>query len=322
MRNFFVLTAILFLLSACRSDKRDYVVIAVPEGPSALTMLQMLKDTIFVDNREVRIEFYSEPQKIQAMMMRNEVDFAILPTIMASNLYNKGVNYRVLGIPIWGTLHVVTNIPLIENMKMLEGQKVHLFGQGSTADILLRDLLKKENLNNTSLNFDYSSNQELANALINERIQTAVISEPLVSQLITKYTNFRILAKLECEEVTPEGNINNFTQTSFLVDDAFLKKNPETTRKIAVIYEQSCKYVNDSSYFASLIAEKEDILDSYNVLFSIPLCNINYKPGFEVKDRIFKFLKKIHDINPESTGNKIPENSFVVSEAEMNSKSH
>lgn len=321
MRNFIILTGIIILLSSCNSNNRDYILIAVPEGPSALTMLQMMQDSLYIDNREVRIEFYAEPQKIQAMMMRNKADFAILPTIMASNLYNKGVQYRVLGIPVWGTLHVVTNNPAIEDIRDIKGRRIHLFGQGSTADILIRDLIKKERLSNTLLNFDYASNQELANALVSEKIETAVISEPLVSQLITKHTYFRILATLECEEVTPQGNVNIFTQTSFLVDDAFLKKHPETTGKIAGLYESSCRYANDSSLSASRIAEKYDILDTFNALFSIPLCNIDYQPGYVIRDRIFKYLNKIHKINPESTGNAIPDNNFVVSEAELNSKS-
>jgi NitT/TauT family transport system substrate-binding protein len=320
MRNFFILTGILFFLFSCSSGKRDYIAIAATEGPSALTLLKMLEDSLYFDGKEVRVEFYSEPQKIQALMMRNKVDFAILPTIMASNLYNKGVNYRVLGIPIWGTLHVVTNNPDIEEISDIDGQKIHLFGQGSTADILMRELLTKKNIKNTTLNFDYGSNQDLANALINNKIEIAVLSEPLVSQLITKYTFFRILSKLECEVITPQGNENIFTQTSFLVDDTFLKKYPEIARKVSEKYASSCKFVNDSTYWAGLIGEKHEIFpDSYNTLFSVPLCNIDFQYGYAVKNQIIKYLTRINKINPESTGNSIPENNFVVTEAELKS---
>jgi len=71
-------------------------------------------------------------------MMQHKLDFAILPTVMAANLYNKGVDFKIIAVPIWGTLYVLANHPGIKSFSDLNNQTISVFGQGATPDILLQ----------------------------------------------------------------------------------------------------------------------------------------------------------------------------------------
>lgn len=61
------------------------------------------------------------------MMKQNKLDFAILPTVMAANLYNKGVHFKIVSIPIWGILYILSNKKDGATYKQLEGKTIAVF---------------------------------------------------------------------------------------------------------------------------------------------------------------------------------------------------
>jgi NitT/TauT family transport system substrate-binding protein len=111
-------------------------------------------------------------------MLRGEIDFAILPTVMAVNLYNKGLNYKMIACPVWGTLYLLTNDTTINALDKLENNETAVFGQGVTPDILFRNLLEQKNIKNVRINYSFTANADVAQALLQRKVKTAVLSEP------------------------------------------------------------------------------------------------------------------------------------------------
>ena len=95
--------------NSCNNKEASTIRIGALEGPSAISFIKLIDKPITIDGKRVEVIIKSDPQQIQALMMRNELDFAVLPTVMAANLYNKGIKYRVLACPIWGTLYILTS---------------------------------------------------------------------------------------------------------------------------------------------------------------------------------------------------------------------
>jgi len=314
-RHILTVLLLLHLLSSCSNSTADEITIGIPDGPSVISMMRLIDQPPVIDGKKVKLIVQPEPLQIQALMVQNKLDFAFLPTVMAANLYNKGVDYRVLAIPVWGTLYVVTNDSSIHDTSDLHNMTVHIFGQGATADVLFRHYMQAKELKNLHIDYSYTTNQEVALALLHRTIRTAIVSEPLVSMLISKDTKIKIISELTVE--TGENHLQNnmFAQTALVVNSVFAQKNPEYVAKIL-------SHVEASSMFTRIQPEKTAYLmlqhkytdDIGTALRSIPLCNINFVRAYRIREEISRYLTIFYTFDPASIGGKIPDDQFISDE--------
>ena len=307
-----VIIAILMLvLYSCTNKKSDTVQIGILFGPSAVSFLHMMDQDTIIDGRKVEISILKEPMQIQALMMQGKLDFAILPTLMAANLYNKGVNYPMLACPIWGTMYILSN-DTIQTIQGLKGRTITVLGQGATPDVMLRRTLEENGISNTKLDYSYTTHAEISQALLMHKTSVAVVSEPMVSNLISKDSTIHIVAKLTCEDKLNETKSDLFVQTAFLVSKRFSDNNKGFVQKISKAYAASCSYCNEQpESTAKLMLKYKLSTDLVVAQRSIPLCNINYVQASSIKDKVYRFLDIFYKFNPKSLGDKMPDKGFV-----------
>lgn len=314
-RNILLMVCILAFMFSCNNSPGDEIVIAIPDGPSVISMMRIIDQPPVIDGKHVKTLVQSEPLQIQAMMVQNKLDFAMLPTVMAANLYNKNVNYRLLAIPVWGTLYVVTNDSTIHDTSDLHNMTVHIFGQGATADVLFRHYMQAKQLKNLHIDYSFSTNQEVALALLNRTIRTAIVSEPLVSMLISKDNKIKIISELTVETNQQHLQNNMFAQTALLVRADFLENHPEYVRKIVSHVEASCMYtVLQPEKTAQLMVQHQFADNIATTMRSIPLCNINFVKAYSIREEINKYLNIFYTFDPASIGGKLPDEAFIVDE--------
>lgn len=309
-----LLFALLFLgFTACNKQSNNNIIkVGVLEGPSAVSFVKLLDEDHIIDGRKVEIIVKNEPSQIQAMMLKSELDFAVLPTVMAANLFNKGVKYRMIACPIWGTLYLLSNEEAVQNLNDLENKEIAVFGQSSTADILTKHLIANENISCKGLDYRFKTNQEIAQALLSREIKTAVVSEPLVSILINRDPNIHIVEKLSCEGYIEDSPKNYFIQSAFVVSDKFIKSHPNSIPKICNAYINSCNFVNENPETAARLMVQHKIIPNTNAAIkSIELCNIQYIAAFALVRELYHYLHIFHSENPESIGGKIPNHDFI-----------
>lgn len=306
--NLFVL-----LLFSCTEKPSNVVRIGVLDGPSAISFIQLIDKQSLVNGKKVEIILKSEPQQIQALMMQNKLDFAILPTVMAANLYNKGLHFKIVSIPIWGTLYIMTNQNDSATYSHLNNKIIGVFGQGATPDILLQGFIKYHNLQNLKINYNYSTNHDIAQALQQKKINYAVVSEPLVSTLLSRDKDMSIVSPLNCEDFISNTNVDVFAQTSFLVNEKFVKNNERRVVRLVIdLYTKSCDFVNEKPEQAAQLLVKHRIVSNIEVArLSLPLCNIRYSGAFAVEDEIMRYLNIFYEYNPKSIGGKIPNRNII-----------
>ena len=304
----------LFLLSFSACDKRadhNLIRIGVLEGPSAVSFIKMIDKEHVIEGRKVEITIKSEPFQIQAMMMKKELDFAILPTVMAANLFNKGVGYRMLACPIWGTLYLVSSSEKVQTLKDLEGEKIAVFGRSSTADILTKRMLANENVAYKGIDYRFGTNHELAQAFMAGEVKNAVVSEPLVSVLLDKMPDAHIVEELTCR-TAEDMSVNYFVQSAFVVSDRFVKNHSHLIPKVCNAYMNSCNFVNENPEAVAELLVLHNIMPNTDVAIkSIELCNINYVAAFALFCELHYYLNVFYSEFPESIGGKIPEKDFV-----------
>lgn len=304
---------LIFGVYSCSEKSPDTIRIGILSGPSEISFMKMMEEHDIIDGKKVEIIIKTEPQQIQALMIQKKLDFAVLPTVMAANLYNKGVKYKMLACPIWGTMYILTNNPRILSINDLKNQTISVFGQGITPDILLQNLLKYKNIENVKIDYTFTSNVDLAQALLQKRVENAVISEPLVSVLLSKEKNIKNISVLTCENIIDNSDINIFVQTAFLVNNTYYNKYPEIVKSICDKYSQSCNFISEEPEKAAQLAVKLKILpDIQTAKISLPLCNIQYVSAFTIEHELIHYLNLFLIYDPASIGGKIPDNDFVI----------
>ncbi|OPZ02847.1 MAG: NMT1/THI5 like protein [Bacteroidetes bacterium ADurb.BinA395] len=312
LQIFLFILITLFSLSCSNKTASDKISIAIPEGPSVVSFIKMMDDSVSIEGKKVEYIVKSDPQQIQALMMQNKVDFAILPTNMAANLFNKGIKYKMIACPVWGTLYILSNLPEVKTLNDLQNRKVSIFGQGTTADILFQKLIQKKGIEKVFIDYRFTGNFELSQALRLKKTNIAVISEPLVSKLLEQDSTIHIVEKLSCEEYLNEKDRDIFVQTAFLVNEKLERNNPQIIKEICNAYRASCNYVTQHPEEAAVLLVKHGILPETNVAKkSILLCSINYVAAFAIEDEIYSYLKIFYDFNPESIGGKLPSENFI-----------
>lgn len=310
--SFVILTAMLAFMSSCSSKPSNVIKIGVLQGPTYVSFLHLMNNPPVIDGKEIEFVLKDDPQQIQALMLKDELDFAVLPTVMAANLYNKGMEYSMVACPVWGTLYIVTTDKQLSSLHDLSGRTVSVFGQGATPDVLLQRFVRRNRLENINIDYTFTNNNDLSMALLNKRVNLAVVSEPMVSMLMYKDKSVRIIAKLDCEAYLNYSDKDIFVQTAFMVRNKFAVEYPTTMKLICDSYLASCNSVNtDPEKTADLMLEKQIVPDKTTALASLPLCNIQYVAAFSISQEVHKYLQIFQQTKPEAIGGQIPDRNFI-----------
>lgn len=313
MKKFSLIIFIIILIfSACKPKEDNVIRIGVLDGPTAISAIRLIDKPLQINGIKIELIVKSDPQQIQAMMMRHKLDFAVLPTVMAANLFNRGVDYRMIACPVWGTLYIVSNNKDINSFEDLSGRTVSVFGQGATPDVLLQREIKRKGILQVKYDYSHTGNQEVAQALMQNQSEIAVVSEPLVSMLLTKNKNMHIVERLECEEFFRNSDVDIFVQSAFVVSNRFIEQHPELISEVSNAYAMSCNFINDQPKEAArMLVAKGMMPDEKTALTALPLCNIRYVSAFAIERETHRYLEIFHDFNPETTGGKTKVRDFI-----------
>ncbi len=307
---------LLLTFSSCKTQSPDNNTIDVLslKGPSAMSMLFMMDELDEINKLPVAFEILDEPLQIRARMLKEEPEFALIPTNMAANLYNKGVPYQVAAIPVWGTLLLFGRDKQISDWSDLKGKRVHLMAKGMTPDILFRFLAVKNGLNpdkDMILDYSFPSHSDLANAVIAGLSEIAVLSEPLVSMVRAKNKEVKPIFNLDEEWKKVFNNDFSIPQTSLVVKSSFARENPDFVIAFIKKYQDYCSKIDDNLLRAGQLAVDFEIVPELSIATeAIPGCNMLVRPSWLVIDRIEAFLKVFYIFNPESIGGKMPDEDF------------
>ncbi|WP_308549711.1 ABC transporter substrate-binding protein [uncultured Parabacteroides sp.] len=301
--TFFRCFCVLLILCCCNSKpntEAEAIHVSVLRGPSAIAFAHWLKEAPVIDGKPVSVRIIDSPDLMQAALIKGEADIAVLPMISAANLYNKGIRYHLAGCPIWGTLYLAGR----SGKEISGGNKpvLHIFGAGTTPDILTRHYLRQHKLDYT-LNYSFTTAREIMQGLLAGKVDHAVLGEPFLSIALHNDSTLQILADLN----RPDSASLGFAQTAILYAPA-LKKNQKT---IDSLLNLSCRFAVEQPEQAIRILEKENIFASGMLTpESIERCKIDYKTASEAQENILRFLQLIGQYEPKALGGKMPDEKF------------
>ena len=274
-------------------------------------MIQMIDSLSSLSDVSIKVEIFNEPMQVRKMMIDSSADLAVIPTTMAALLYNRGLDYSIVAIPVWGTLYLFGRDSSVKSWKDLKGKRVNLMDKGMTPDLLFRHLLVKNGVSIDDIEIDYSfpTHVDLANAIAAERAELGVISEPFVSIAMKRNNHLFQIFDLDAEwrkiEKTP------IPQTALIGRRSFLAANPQLLKKILEACRKSSVWVNSNPDSAAALIVKCGILNDAGVAKSaIPISNLKFYEIKEVKNEVEAFLKVFYEMNPDIIGGKMPDENF------------
>lgn len=304
-------------LACCRtgSVNNTGITFLTLKGPSAMGMIYLMDSPGKIIDVPINIEMLDEPMMVRARILKDKPELAVLPLNMASILYNKGLPYQVIAVPVWGTLYLFGTDSTINGWPSLKNKKIYLMGKGTTPDILFRYLLKNHGLDpakDVVLDYSFPTHIDLANAVAAGQAQLAVISEPMVSLAKARNPRIHQLMDMNAEWAAAMPGNPEMPQTALVGSTDFIKKHPGWVKKICEAWMRSINEVNQHPELAAKRIVFHKILPDPSIaVSSIPRCNLRFRYASEIRSGVAQYLQVFYTFNPDATGGKLPDEQFI-----------
>lgn len=285
------------------------------KGPSGIGMVHMLeKPPVLSGGDTVTVELLGSADAIASKLLSGELDAAVLPVNLAVKLYNSGIDYRLAAIVGNGMVKIITTDPTIVGITDLRQRSVHVAGQASTPEFLLRAILGHNGLTGDAapiLVFNLPI-PEIAASVIAGRIDLAVVPEPFATMILAGNPKAReafSLGKL-WKEAT---GLDDYPMTAFVVKASTMAERPATVQALMSAYRDSIAKMLADPQGSGVLTEKFEIgLKAAIAAKAIPQSNYVFQEAPTARLMVEGLLRVFLDSAPVSIGGKLPDEGFYA----------
>ncbi|MBR1779158.1 MAG: ABC transporter substrate-binding protein [Clostridia bacterium] len=298
-----------------KESKKSAIKLVALKGPTSLGLVELWdKSDEGANENKYDINVVGEPAEAIAKLASGDADVGLVPTNMASILYNKtSGNVKLAAINALGGLYIVSNNKDIKEVRNLKGRKIYVSGQGATPEYALRYVLQKNDLEvgrDVFLEYNKAEHSELASQVISEDVDIALLPEPFVTQVTEKNSNIKVALNLTKEWDRSSESKDNLTMGCIIVRKNLIEDKKDSFDRFLDDYKNSVEYVDTNLEGASQLADKYGIMQKEIAIKALPKCNIVFIEGEEMKNKVINFLKVLFDFEPKSIGGKMPSEDF------------
>lgn len=310
--NFIAIITTVILMISCNqgnnsSNTNEEITASLisPDGLPSIAISKLIADNSKVENITLECSIQKTTDLLLSELMKGEADLAIVPSNLALQAYKKELGYKVAATIGWGSLYLVSTEE-ISNISGLEGCEVYNTGKGLTPDIVFKNILSKNNINEQNINFSYvGAASELAPLLISGEAKYAVVPEPVLSTVMAKNGDIKIVLSLN-DEWTKINNVENgYPQSTLLIKEEFYNKIKDTNEydKLIEVFNESEKWVTDNPQLAAEKCEELGITVNKDVINeSIKNSNLKFTKIEDSKDEYEAYFSTIDTENKGESG--------------------
>lgn len=286
--------------------------IASLKGPTTMGMVKLMDDS---DNglteNNYNVAIYGTADEIVPKIVNGEIDIANVPANLASILYKRTEGkISVIDINTLGVLYVVETGETINSVADLKGKTIYSTGKGTTPEYTLNYILKSNGIDPaTDVTIEFKSEAtEVAAMLEGAENAVAVLPQPYVTVAMNNNANIRIALNLVEEYKAIDGT--DMVTGVTIARNEFIEANPDALALFMADYKASVEYVNANNDAAAALVGKYDIVAEGVAKKALPLCNIVYITGEEMKTNVETYLNVLLNSDPTSVGGELPDESF------------
>lgn len=298
-------------------QKTDISVAAL-KGPTAIGMVKLMEDAkngTAAGNYQFTIAGAAD--EITASLLKGDIQIAAVPSNLASVLYNRSKGgIRVAAVNTLGVLYIVETGDTVHSVADLKGKTIYSTGAGTTPEYTLRYLLTEAGLDpDKDVTIEFKSEATEVAALLSQADDAvAMLPQPFVTTVMMNNDKVRIALDVTKEWEAVSENGSSVVTGVVAVNAAFLEENKEAFDAFLEEYDASAKFVNESVEEAAALVESFDIFKAAVAVKAIPLCNVTFIRGDEMKEKLTGYLQTLYDQNPDSVGGAMPGEDFYYME--------
>ena len=307
------------LLTGCGSNKAEEkitVKVGALKGATTLGLLP-LEDKAANGEAGENYEFsmMTAADELLPMMIKGELDIALLPSNVASILYQKtNGGVTVIDINTLGVLYMVSGDSSITGVEDLAGRTIYLTGKGTTPDYVLHYILSGNGMDaDSDCTLEYKSEATEVAALLAENPDAiGLLPQPFVTAACAQNDALSVILDMNAEWEKLQGEDGSRLVTGVtVVRNEFLQEHENAVATFMEEHQASAQSMNsDVENGAKLAAASEIIAKEPIALKAIPKCNITYIDGADMRQALSGYLEVLYEQNPESIGGAMPGDEF------------
>jgi NitT/TauT family transport system substrate-binding protein len=302
------------------NQKVEKLVLSGPMATVSHPLFRMIETGALSDiAKKVEFKLWKNPDELRALTLKGGADFIAIPTNVGANLYNKGVNIKLLNVSVWGILGILTRDKTKKTLSDFKGCEIAMPFRADMPDIVFEEIAKKEGLNpKKDFKLRYvGSPIDAMQMLIMRRVDHALLAEPAISIALRKTGSFPL--KLVAPDLYRSDMLENEWGKVFKVkaqipeagmavvgdiDKTIIKRFNEEYQKAMIWYKTHKKE-------AGILAVKYvKMLEANGVSDSIDYVKLDTITAKDAKKDLEFFLNILKTNNPKSIGGKLPDDGF------------
>lgn len=279
-------------------------------GPTGMSLAPLIAEA----DPAYEFSLAAAPEELTGIIASGSFDIAALPTNLAAVLYQKTEGrVRMLAINTLGVLYVLEKGDSIREAADLAGKAITLSGQAAVPEYALNYILGVNGVEAT-LNYKGEHN-EVSTLAASGLADIVMLPQPMVTALLMKDPSWRVALDITEEfkkAAEKDGKPEAVLSMGCLVVRAgFADERPQDLQAFLSKYSASVEYINNYPALAAADIVAAGILPSENIAENaIPLCNIVYVAGDEMKAQLSPLFEILFSANPVSVGGKVPDEGF------------
>lgn len=307
---------LLGMLAGCgRQAEPDAVRVGGLKGPTSMGLVflqEQARDGQAV--QEYTFTMAAAADELLPLMIKGELDIALIPANVASVLYNKTEGeISVIDINTLGVLYLVSGDNTVDSMESLRGRTIYLTGRGTTPDYVLQYLLKANGIDLSECTLEYRSEATEVAALLAEQPQAVgLLPQPFVTVACARNEALGVALDLneQWELAQGEGGSSMVTGVT-VVRNAFLQEYPEAVGRFLEEHAASVLSIQeDPDQGAVLVTAAGIVAEEPIARQAIPRCNITYIDGAEMRQALSGYLQVLFEQDPAAVGGALPGEDF------------
>ena len=282
--------------------------VAYMTGPTGIGMAKLNADSdakLTANNYTFTVA--TAATDITGKFLKGEINIASVPTNVAANLYNKSNGkVRMLAVNTNGVLSILEKGNTIKSVADLKGKTIYSTGKGQNPEYILNYILNKNGINPaTDVTINFVSSDDLKAKLISGEAEIAMAPEPLATAVMVQ--NNQLNRALSINDEWSKVSDTELMMGCVIALDSYVEANPKAIEKFLEEYEASIKFATTNIDETATYCEKYGIAPKAAIAKkSIPICNLCYVTGTDMKTNVNGYYSVLFDADPTSIGGKLP----------------
>jgi NitT/TauT family transport system substrate-binding protein len=267
---------------------------------------------------ETKLVIWENPDQLRGIIGGGEEGhFLTIPSNSAAIFYNKGMGMQLLGISVWGILYVISTDSGITRIEDLKGKEVVVPFRGNMPDLLFNYICQKAGIDTSKdLTIYYANSpQQAAQLMLTGEKNCAVLTEPLVTQVLLKGKKAG-LSLHRCIDIQSEwGRVSGLGERIPIAGTVALPAildNPNAIKRFMEEYSQAVEWLKDNPDEAGILGSEVEQLgfEAKPVAASIKNTKWDFVQVKDCRGDIEIFFTALMDLDPAVIGGHLPDEGF------------